>query len=324
MWDSTPWFIAGGKHGPEVARLVAYNACGGVDGVTRPGDLKVRPSSPAAQSVVLSPGATSIVNRSAGAASQAYSARKTEDEVVPLTPTPAGSARTDLICVIINDPEFPGYDSTKGGVYTLVVEGVPADTTRLQAVPGWASRSGYAVAAVTRPANTGTATAGHIRDLRRLSQPRSHRDPLTYSLLPTDAETLTSTSATGEQWPDAAGWNVQIPEWATRVKVVATWYGVRVPPGNLVGRVQARLGLVAQANAPVTQEIVFDTPNANNVSRDTWGLADDLPIPAELRGTTVYAHLRGRITASSGNSARVSLDNGSSVVLDLQWVEEVE
>lgn len=323
-WDNTPWFVQGGEHTAEVARLVAYAATGGKDGVVTPAALKVHQSAIADQNVVLDPGAVAVVNRKPNATGQSYLARKSAAENVPMNPT-GGSARTDLIVAMIEDPQYPPTPAgTVQFVQTRVIEGVPANTRRLQDVAGYENAAGYAVARVTRPASTGTVTNAHITDLRRLAQARSHRELRTLGLATGQSEVQTSETAGGEQWPNAAGWDVNIPEWATRVKVVATWNGVRVPTGNVIGRISARLGLVALANAPVTQEVVYDTPGSSSVARETWGVADDLAIPAALRGTTVYAHLRARIVTKSSDAARVSVDGGSSVVLDLQFVEEVE
>jgi hypothetical protein len=172
MWSPVPWFVAGGDHPPEVARLLAYIASNGDEGVVESTDCKVVPLEVAGKGVRVMPGAVSIRNRAAGVGRQSYLAQSNEAETVPLTDVPSSGPRTDLIIARIEDPDYPGVpaidpeDAAEGPyIATRVIEGVPANTTRIQDVAGYANYSAATLSRVTRPRTAGSRrshrTAGY-------------------------------------------------------------------------------------------------------------------------------------------------------------------
>lgn len=180
-WDSVPWFIGGGaQHSPEVARLLAYAATNGAEGVVSPGDLKVAPLDVPGASVRVLAGACLVPNRAAGGIAQTYVGRNPSQDVVAIGATGSGAGRSDLVVARVEDPfmagepwDDPADPITGPYIFTRVISNVPAGTTRLQDVPGHAGESGIALARIDVPANTGAITTGMIKDLRKLAQARS-------------------------------------------------------------------------------------------------------------------------------------------------------
>jgi len=221
-WDSVPWFVGGGaEHSPEVARLLAYAATGGAEGVVSTGDLKVQPLAVPGGSVVVAGGAALILARSVGGDQQTYVARLPDSDTVAIAPTGSSGGRSDLIVAQIEDPFMAGEpwqdpaDPAVGPyVFTRVISNVPAGTTRLQNVAGYEGRSAVTLARVDLPASTGTVTSAMIKDLRTLARPRE--TTLVYADLGSSAGTLSSTD--GKLFPPYAP-AVTVPEWATHVRV---------------------------------------------------------------------------------------------------------
>lgn len=223
-WDAVPWFVGGGAHhSPEVARLLAYAATGGAEGIVTPGDLKVQATLVPGGSVDIAPGDCLIRHRGQGGDSQTYAGRNHTRDNVTIAAT-SGTARSDLIVAQIEDPFIAGEpwqepsDVTAGPyIYTRVIPNVPPWTARLQDVAGFEGRTAIALARVDVPANTGTITNDMITDLRKLAMPRSKRQMYVHSIA--TARDLTST--TSVKWL-ADTINIEIPEWATSCQLMTT------------------------------------------------------------------------------------------------------
>lgn len=321
MWDPVPWFVAGGKHSPEVARLVAYLAGGGSEGgVVDATACKVQELAVPGVAVQVMPGPIVVPNRQPGSTYESYAARNPVAEVVPMTAVGSGGERTDLIIARIEDPEMPGIADDPDGdgpyVFSRVIEGVPATTRRVQEIAGHENDSAVTLARVTRPASTGTVQNAHITDLRELAQPRSKHEVRIDN--PVADDLLNETLAVGEHWPSSP-WTVNVPPWATRVRIIATWAQVQAPVGATQGWLWAILGDGSATPAP-TQKVRWDNTNAAGTRRETYVCADDIAVPAELRGKTV--DLRLRAYKSGGNDAgRLILDTGSAVSCTLDFLE---
>jgi hypothetical protein len=206
-----------------VARLLAYAATGGAEGIITPGDLKVVATTVPGGTVDIAPGDCLIRHRGQGGDSQTYAARNHTRDNVSLAST-GGTSRSDLIVAQIEDPFIAGEpwqtpaDVTAGPyIYTRVIPNVPPWTTRVQEVTGFEGRTAITLARVDIPANTGTITNDMIVDLRELAMPRSKRQLYVHSIAA--AKDLKST--TGVQWlSDEIA--VDIPHWATSCQIVTT------------------------------------------------------------------------------------------------------
>ncbi len=328
MWDSTPWFVGGGaEHSPEVARVMAFAASGGAEGIVTPEALRVRPLAVPGTSVRVAPGACLMVNRYAGGAYQTYVGRNPVQHEVPIDPTGSGGGRTDLIVARVVDPQYQGQPPANPLTFdymrTAVVKGVSSNVTSARDLN--LSYPAIALAKVTLPANTGTVQASHITDLREVAMPRSYRRLFTHNLVGSTVHALTTSSPSSQYWPDfpEAIWEVEVPEWATHANIVATWGGVRVSRSAAQGVIWARIGRPGdwgEGNVRTQdQKFALDfSALPNEEMRETWSVADDVVVPSAMRGTRQPLRLLGARLASGGPPR---MDNASSVMMDVQFTE---
>ncbi|MGW2550129.1 hypothetical protein [Streptomyces sp. NPDC001635] len=316
-WDSVPWFTEGGaEHSSEVARLLAYVGFGGKEGIVGSGDLRVTALSSPAAAVQMLPGACGIINRAAGATYQAYAARLPSAVQVPIASTGV-SARSDLIVARIENPYSAGEtwplpsDPTEGPyVYTRVISNVPKSTISVHQVrPG---DSAITLARVDLPANTSSVTQAMIRDLRSLVNPR--RDTRMYTAFPTATSTLTYSDNQWHNWPgDPAGWDIDIPSWATAAKLKATVAGLRYTKANVYAQMRVSLG------PHLGQGVVIDDNQGTGTRRATVVVPDAYVIPASVRGTTQRLTIDTYMYKTE--TGDVNIDSGTSIVVDVEFVE---
>lgn len=324
--ENTPWFVGNGaEHSAAMSRMIAFAATGGKSGIADRADLKVKAQSVPNGSVRVAPGVATLVNTYAGGSGQAYVARNLSQTTVNIEPTGSAAARSDLIVLEIVDPEFEGD--------------APADPndfeyTRLTVIPGVTStrvtlnglnypRPAIPLARIDIPKSTGTIDASMIKDVRVLANPRSERRIFTYALTQDDGMDELQYSVAGkpggEQWPNHT-WQVEIPEWAQRVRVQAFWGQVRVPGigGNNTGHLWVRFGTMT--NGFGSQVTRWDVDGSvTGVTREVYMVADDRSVPAEFRGTTRSLYLRGSVDKNNKNVPRI--DAASAISVDVEFYE---
>lgn len=315
-FESVPWFIGGGaEHSPEVARLLAYVGAGDRDGVVGSADCWVRSMVTPSELVRVNPGAAVIRSRYPSAGQQSYLARNPSESTIALTPTPSSGPRTDLVYVEIEDPQYPGGAvpaDVVTGPYTFlrVREGVPSNTTTLQQVDPTAT--GYALARITRPANTGIVDAGHVTSLRELVAPRTETAvhwsrPAAWATLHTTADVV---------FPPGAQAIHPIPSWATRVEVEALCSGILfrdLTSGTSQGSIDGRAVVKLTANG-VTLTGFMTIFGADGDGRTAPQLATvatggELSIPTAMRGQTATIQL----IMGYADNGRIGMDVGAGV-----------
>lgn len=331
-WQGVPWAlgawtvngVSGTPQTPaEAARVVAYQALGGGEGPAAAGDCAVVPLDVPGGAVNIRPGTVGILNRFPGGSGQAYVARNVGSDQVNITATGSGGGRTDLIAVIIEDPQYAGQPTPADGatgpyVRTAVYEGVGANVTKLSDVD--ANQSGYALARVTLPASTGTVQASHITDLRSLPNPRTRQETKILNI-GNQADVVEQAGAY-ERFPQQAGWTVRVPSWAVRVHLELYVSGIRVKndadaAGDWKGKARAKLGSV------VTDDVELNPtpPDANKTDTFTYMAAGDLPVPGAIRGTDQTLEAQAfKVSSSSG--VTVSQGWGTTVVAKATFHED--
>lgn len=326
--DTTPWAVNGGaEHFADVARLMAYASTAGAEGVVEPSSLRVAAQSVANGTVRVLPGAALILNRYSGAGQQTYVLRNPSSTDVAIPATGSSGGRTDLIVARILDPQYEGQPPANPLTFQYSrlerINGVPAGTKSAKQL-----NLGYpaiALAKVTLPASTGTVTAGMITDLREVALPRRKRDLRTVAIVSAGTEELSASGVDGEYWPNAGGVQfVEIPEWATRCRIIGTWAQVRVPANsNPSGQLWLEYGPYqgGSKNERSTQSVAFNALAGNDVQRTTFMIADDVYIPAAYRGTTQPFVLKGKNGSASPAGKRVQVDGSSAVYMDLEFLE---
>lgn len=306
------WFFGGGaEHTPESARRALYASTGGAEGVGGINDLRVAPLSTPGQGVRVLVGSALIKSRYVGGETQSYMGTVYTQETVSTTPTGSGQTRADLVVMRVEDPYAAGSTypepplaqrATAPYVHIRVISGVPANTKKLQDVPGYQNSTAITLARINFPASTGTVTAGMITDLRGLAQPR--RSEVVYARPRVSADDgaqiyLTALVANGgEYFPGGAGFanefTVTIPEWATRMVIDSSWMSVSAT-GTPHGRYWMEYGDEyrnhtwpnKQQFEFATQQFGFNFANTADEKMETWGLMDELGVPQKLRGKEV-------------------------------------
>lgn len=323
-WDSVPWFIGGGaQHSPEVARLLAYAATSGAEGIVNVGDLKVAPLDVPGGSIRVLPGSALIRNRGTGGDSQTYVGRLPVEDSIAVAPTGSGAGRTDLVVAQIEDPFMAGEpwqdpaDPTVGPyIFTRIISNVPAGTTRLQDVPGYGGRSAVTLARLDIPASTGTITAAMIKDLRNVAAPRTLRQMVTIYPTGSIANGTAQVMPTNAYltWPITAAQRplLDVPEWATRLDVVAHYSGVHFTmsgTADTVGGIRTALGGQASENGIII---------ADNSGRGHYTTVGRHTITPEQRGTSQSLDLQAWRTVGAGTWRA---DYQTSIVIDWQFTE---
>lgn len=323
MWNPVPWFVEGGDHPPEVARLMSHVATSGAEGVAESTDCKVVPLAVPGAGVQILPGAATIPNRSVGVKRQSYLAQSSAAETVALNPTGSGAARSDLIIGRVEDPEFAGWSAPSDPavgpyMFTRVIEGVPANTTRVQQLAGHANDSAVTLAIVTRPASTGTVLASHIKDLRKIAQSRI--EPKTFM-----------TGMAGAPFPvinvEFPNWGaylnvpVDIPDWATHFSAVLTVAGLQTG-GPTSGGIAVVLGhnLPGEIVGAATQFDENSGASASNPQRFMQMCAVSGKLAGGYAGTT--KNLTFIATIFPGSYA-VNLDGSTTVVIQYEFHRDV-
>jgi hypothetical protein len=315
----------GAVHAPELGRQVAYQATHHSEGIIDIGDLKVTAQTVPGGSVRHAAGGATLLNRSPGGAGQSYVGyNPSEVNPIPITATGGGAGRSDLVIVRVKDPQYPPWPAPADravGPYieTVVLTGVPSATKTAREL-----NLGYPAIALARidiPAGTGTITNAMIKDLRKMAVPTVWRELRAYALVTGDTEANTATGADGEFWPNAAGevWTIDVPEWAVFANIVCTWSQIKVPAGDAYGSLWLRLGVYNAPPFVETQRVVYDTVNSTSPYRATFEVADDVAIPAALRGGTWSIMPKAQVSAAY--SGRLVMDGGSSIKADIEFRE---
>ena len=336
-WDPTPWAIGGSAdNSAETARLATYAATNGAEGIVGVGDLKVTARAVPGPGVDMAPGGLLALNRYSGGGQQTYTGRLGIVDPVDITATGSSGGRVSLIAVIVDDPSQTGDGSAAPAdptnyqyIKSVVIQNVTTSVRKLQDVPGYRYVTGYAVARINQPANTGTITSAMITDLREVANPRKDPQMLSHAQVAGQAERITATSQAGEVWPDTtAGWTVDVPYWATRIQLLATWSQVAAPAdgnGTAYGRLWVRLGAATDKDVRLSQENSWDTPDlSKGSSRQTYTVADDLYVPAGLRGRTVPINLMARRANAGAASEAIACDAVSGVALQVMFKESAD
>lgn len=325
MFDN-PIMIGGGvKHSAEAVRNLAYNATGGGEGVGAPLDLKVRPLSPQAGFVSVAPGGVTIRQRASNAPAESYTARNLQEMQVAI-PASTTNTRSWLIVVSVDDPFVDGshvpepadVDSAEY-VSVQVVGPVSQTVTSIRQVSGWANRSAYAVAIVVVPPNTSSVSAGMIKDLRQLANPR-------FSMFAAVAQGSgggTSNPLTGESittWTGAPTLQVPVPDWANFSIVdaqinSASLRGTGTASQFANGRVRGWFA------GGVTYETVYDYEYAGKRETPNLAIAGEIPLAADRRGTTQTFDFQG---SKAGGAATLYFNNGATSIVKIMFMERVE
>lgn len=316
-----PWAIGGGAHNPvEGARLSLYAATQGARGVVRPTDMLVTALPVPGGAVRIRRGAAVMPNDYAEAGAEAYAIEETSytDFPVPATGSSGGAKR--FLIGRVSDPQFAGDvpENVEDGPYSGYEWLTTDPETNPPSYP-WAL-----LAELNQPKSTATITQAMISDRRRIANPREKSYLYANPTVVATEEVLTSTEEKGELFPDVGSIKAPIPEWATRVQIVAEWLQVAQPAGDFNGRIWVEWGPYVEQSVRRhrTQTFGVNGNNSDNLDRAYWKVAQEMYISPDLRGTDQIFFMKGRILSHSGGSSRPRLDSASGIVLSLRFLEE--
>lgn len=343
------WAVGGGvPHSPEEARRLTYAATGGAEGVGSATDMRVLPLSVPGQGVRVVRGSCLIRSRYNAAETETYQGTVVSQETIATTPTGSGGRRSDLVVMMVEDPWANGSTWPKpsnpanANVFPIrVITGVPANTTRLQDVPGYQNHTAATLARIDFPASTGTVTSGMIKDLRVLPNPR--RTEVVFARPRVSADDTiqrfltASYSDGGEYFPGGGGapneFEVDVPPWATRMVIDARWMGVNYDSSkNPGGRYWIEYGNEFRNKTwPnkrqwefATQEFLFGSIrghiNGDGMVTD-WGLMDEVPVPAKLRGGTMTVVFKAGLEGTGIGNRAVFMNWGGGLGCRITFAE---
>ncbi|MFD5738550.1 hypothetical protein ACFXJM_11365 [Streptomyces massasporeus] len=300
-----PMMVRGADHSARAMRLMIRDLARGRQGVAGSEDLKVRPLETPGPGVRVGDGSALI--HGARPWQGAYTLSNIGDTVVDVPPT-GPVARTDLLVLRIEDPEFEGdRDPRRQNIgYLHLIQGIGSqDTTALREM------TAIPLARVTIPRNTATITAEMITDLRRLANPRTERTLRTVH--PTTTEKVPGKHGQWAAWPKEAAWELDVPAWATTATIVVTLSGLRAEAGSVYAELRTRLG--ERAAKPT---VVDD--DGTTTRRSSVTLADTLAVPPAYRGTR--QHLAVEINQNDKyGDGDLTVAKGTTVTLDVAFTE---
>lgn len=316
--DGVPWFIGGpdAEHGPEVARMLAYLAANGNQGVVAPDDLKVTPLDVPGAGVKVLAGGASILN--ALASQEAYTVRNptADTSSVQIAATGSAGGRTDVVIARVDNPNVDSNAQEPAdpvhGPYDRfdVIPGVPAGTTRLRDVPGQEGTSGIELARIDLPANTGTVTSAMITDLRRLANPRTERQ-VQIGASPASGKQLTSTNFTA--WPTADTFTVAVPDWATHMIARLEFVGAQT-----AAQVSGQLRLILGASTAFGQ-YAYNMAAQASPARETIVVAGEIALPDAVKGSIQPLRISGMRDA--GKTGYLYTVDSSYFFADVEFVQ---
>jgi len=301
-----PILTNGATHPASQFRMLVRDLARGAEGITEGDDLKVTQRSTPGGGVTVGDGSAVIKGRD-DAFQGHYSACNVGAVDVDLAA--AGTARSDMVILRIEDPEYTGtLDPEVDQIaYFQVISNVSSSAT---AIPD--GRTGIPLARIDIPSSTATITDAMVHDLRKVANPRRQRTLLTQS--PTALSTdISGTSGTFANFSTAAGWSVAIPDWATTAILSLSVGQLRYNTAAYFGQIRATFG------ASLTVQAVNLDDNQSGTRRATVVLGDTLTIPSAYRGTSQT--LRFQACGLSPNTGKVGVDGSTTLVADVEFVE---
>lgn len=300
-----PMMVRGGNHSARAMRLMIADLARGRQGIAEAADLKVRPLEAPGPGVRVGDGSALIHGVSPWQG--AYTQSNTGDAVVDVPPT-GPFARTDLLVLRIEDPEFEGERDprTQDIGYFHLIKDIGNEAT-----PVPRGMTAIPLARITLPRNTAAITAEMITDLRRIANPRAERTLRTVH--PDDSEKVPPKHGHWAAWPKEAAWDVDVPAWATKATLVITLSGLRAESGSIYAELRMCLG--ERSSKPT---VVDD--DGTTTRRTSVMLAESLAVPPGYRGTRQHLAVQINQIDKHGDGD-LSVARGTTVTADIEFTE---
>lgn len=353
--DPVPWLVEGGAHhSAEVARLLAHVATGGQEGVLSATDMRVLALSTPGTTVRVMPGACVIKNRALASEKQSYMGRMViEDDTIAIPASGSSGPRTHLVVARVENPYISGEpwaappDIENGPyIYPRVIEDVPIGVRSVHELG--LAYTAITLAKITVPASTATITQSMIMDLRSVVNPltgpagpqgppgppgengetdeaveNEFFDVVSHPGDGTQDNLDGSSGSTWYNWPDAADWLVQVPEWATSADIVLTVSGLRQEDGGLWGQLRVQI----DNGAATTPGVYYDFTSDGEITGwtgHTMVAAGKVSIPSSVRGKVKRFRAQAQITGreSGDDFALIRWRRGSTAILQVMFKQK--
>jgi hypothetical protein len=303
-----PILTNGANHSAEQFRAMVQDLARGSEGITAGTDLKVTQLGTPGGGVQIAEGSAVIRGR-VSAFQGSYSTRNQGASTVTIAAQGAGSGRSDMVILRVEDPEYEGtLDPAEDDInYFQVLSNVSSSATT---IPG--GLTGIPLARIDIPASTSTITNSMIVDLRQIANPR--RQSLQHVHSPTSTSTaINNSNGTYAYFSTEAGWSVPIPSWASQAIVSIDLAQIRYTTAAFIGALRATFG------ASLTLQPVILDDNQTAIRRATTFVADTVTIPDAYRGTSQL--LRPQATGTTGNTGVVSVDASTTLRYNVEFIE---
>lgn len=325
-----PWATGGGaENDVEGARLSLYASTKGGRGIILPGDMRVTALPTPGPFVRVASGGCVTPNIYQGGGGQSYAMREISSTDYPVTATGSSGAAVKYLVAAVHDEQYEGGAKTN------------KKTDPRNNYQWVSSLSGLTFPFVEllrldQPANTAAIAGSMLTDIRKIADPRRDSAQHYRPRVATDNSPQNNLNAReaagGEYFPGGAGYantfTVEIPWWATQMKIRAEWSGLRFEGGrNSFGNLWMEYGLEYRDHTwPnkqqwefATQSYMFDSATAGNTHRMDKSVGDTKTIPAKLRGKVVTFAYKGALAATAQTG--VSMDGMSGLMTDLTFIQ---
>ncbi|MCX5000983.1 hypothetical protein [Streptomyces longwoodensis] len=303
-----PILTNGATHSAEQFRALVKDLARGSEGITAGTDLKVTQLSTPGGGVQIAEGSGIVLGR-VSAFQGAYACRNQGSATVSIAATGAGTGRSDMIILRVEDKEYEGnIDPATGQVnYFQVISNVSGSAT---SIPD--GRTGIPLARIDIPSSTSTITNAMITDLRKIANPRRERSQVIHSPTGTSAA-ITNSNSVWQTFSTEPGVTVAVPSWASKAIISIDIAQLRYTTAQFIGLLRATFG-----SSLTLQSVILDD-NQTAVRRVSTFVSDTLTIPDTYRGTSQL--LRPQATGTTGNTGNVSVDASTTLRYDIEFLE---
>lgn len=313
------WAVTGNNVPAEYARLAQRAATRNGNGVVELGDLRVKPTEVASDSVIITDGA-GVARGREQLWQGSYGFVNIGDEPVPVPANTAASVAYRLLCARIEDPTFDGSPWTGSPAEQVAFPRVITTGINASTVDVPDGVTGVPLALITMPANTATITDSMITDLRHMVDPREQAQTFSLQGVWENADAVGNTS-TWEQFPNGANWLIDVPEWAAQAVINVTMYGLQYMKsgGSQSGDTDAQSWFRAGLGTTYTGQSGTWVRGQAEYSRITVGLAGTIEVGQAMRGTPQYLTVYGR--GVQGHKGSLEADGYASLVATISFRE---
>ena len=231
MNDNSIWSASGAPISASMAREQLWLTTGGRTGIIGPDSLEVVPQETPNNTVRINPGSFAIAATSdlwaigyTSAPWQSYGRSLQDPITVPIESTGSSGGRTDVVGIVIKDPEWDGLELTEEQLADHwfwdwhVARNVGNSATRPEHFAGL-GRPFLPLAQIKLGPNTGTIEESMITDLRVMAISRSETEDL-LSVANDDTTFHTVLGPNDTSWQDVHTFDdIPIPWWATVAKI---------------------------------------------------------------------------------------------------------